>query len=238
MGRKRKAEPVLTKQDRHGIRDRLARAAAELFAERGVRATQIADIARHADVSVGAFYRYFRDKDDLYRTLVRARFDQYEAALRGLVPALASTTLTGRLDVMRAVFRRVLSMHVEDPETFLLWHRHVGLGEAIDAVVDQFVRDVEQLLVEILDRTVTVGNLLDEPTRRLLATTFLGMLNTLAYRMIADGDRDIDRAIELCTRIAAGGMLALAPAHTQAPLLALYQRELAGDSHADPSDPR
>jgi AcrR family transcriptional regulator len=244
MGRRRKSEPVRTKQDRHGLRERLARAGAELFAERGVRATQVADVAKRAGASVGGFYRYFRDKDELYGELVRARFDAYEAALRGLAEALATESLTGRLDVLRAVFRRVLVMHLEDPETFLLWHRRTAADEATGAIVEAFVRDVEQVLIEILDRTITVGNTLDEHTRRLLATSFVGMVNTLAERMIATGDRDVERAVELCTRIAAGGMLALAPAEVQAPLLALYQRELSthaasGAAHApEPDDDR
>jgi len=103
-------------------------------------------------------------------------------------------------------------------------------------VVERFVRDIEQLLIEIIDRTITVGKTLDEPTRRLLVTAFFGMANTLAHRMIATGDRDIERAVELCTRIAAGGMLALAPPEWQQALLAVYQRELAhqpGDPDAD-----
>jgi AcrR family transcriptional regulator len=237
MGRRRKSEPVRTKQDRHGIGERLARAGAALFAERGVRATQVADIARHAGVSVGGFYRYFRDKDELYRTLVRARFDEYELALRGLVDALSTATLAGRLDVLRDVFRRVLRMHLEDPQTFMLWHRRDGLGDTLNEVVDKFVRDVEQLLIEILDRTITVGNILDEPTRRMIANGFLGMANTLAARMIDDrGVDDLDRAVELCTRIAAGGLLALAPSAMQAPLLALYQREIAAQQESTTTD--
>src|SRR5688500_4012823 len=144
MGRKRKSEPVRTKQDRHGLRDKLARAGAELFAERGVRATQVADVAKRAGVSVGGFYRYFRDKDELYRELVRVRFAGYQSALPGLADALATESLTGRLEVLRAVFRRVLVLHLEDPETFLLWHRHTGGGEELGAIVEGFVRDVEQ----------------------------------------------------------------------------------------------
>ncbi len=232
MGRKRKAEPVKTKQDRHGIRDRLARAGVELFAERGVRSTQVADIAKRATVSTGAFYRYFRDKDELYLELVRARFDQYEATLSSLVTALQTPTLSGRLDVIRTVFRRVLEMHLEDPDVFLLWHRHGGLGEELDRVVETFARNVEQLLIEILDRTITVGNVLDERTRRLIATSNLGMVNAVAYRMIANGETDVVGAAEVCTRIAAGGLLALAPPDLQAPLLALYQKEIAAGAPA------
>lgn len=236
MGRKRKAEPVKTKQDRHGIRDRLARAGAELFAERGLHAAQVADIARQAKVSIGAFYRYFRDKDELYRELVRRRFDEYQSQLRGLRDGLKVSTLAGRLDVIRKVCRSMLLMHLEDPESFLLWHRH-GQGE-VNTIVDGFVRDVELLLIEILDRTVTVGNVLDERTRRLVAITLLGMLNSVAYRMISTGDSDIAHATEVCTRIAAGGLLALAPAEWQAALLATYQREIAERrDEVDPDDP-
>jgi len=70
----------------------------------------------------------------------------------------------------------------------------------------------------------------------------------LAARMIDNGSptpADLERSVELCTRIAAGGLLALAPPDMQAPLLALYQRELtqpvSGEPHAarrrDPDAP-
>jgi AcrR family transcriptional regulator len=228
VGRKRKSEPVRTKLDRHGIRDRLLGAGGELFAERGMRATQVADVAERASSSVGAFYRYFRDKDELYRELVRARFDEYKTALGGLVDSLRADSLRERLDLLRAVVRRILAMHTEDPATFLLWYRHGhGVSEQVDTIVDEFVHDVEDLLIALLDRTITVGSRLDEPTRRLLATSILGMANTIAYRMISRGESDLALATEVCTRIVAGGLLALAPPELQATLLALYQQEMA-----------
>jgi hypothetical protein len=110
----------------------------------------------------------------------------------------------------------MLTMHLEDPTTFRLWHRH-----------DASVREIENMVVEILDRTIAVGGFLDEPTRRLVVTSMLGMINTVAERMIATGDTNIDQATEVCTRIAAGGLLALAPREFQATLLAMYQRELS-----------
>jgi AcrR family transcriptional regulator len=228
VGRKRKAEPVRTKQDRHGIRDRLARAAAELFARRGLHGTQVADIAKTAGVSIGAFYRYFRDKDELYCELVQERFDDYEIALRGLLDGLQSATLTERIESIRKVFRRVLTMHLEDPETFMLWHRHAhDAGPMIRTIVDRFSSEVEDQLVEILDRTIVVGNMLDEPTRRLVAVNAIGILNTVANRMIETGDSDVDGVTDVCTRMLAGGLLALAPPDWQSSLLALYQKEMA-----------
>src|SRR5262249_17959751 len=238
VGRKRKTEPVKTKQDRHGIRDRLSRAGAELFAEGGLPATQVADIARHAGVSIGAFYRYFRDKHELYAELVQRRFDEYATALRGLLEGLKSTTITGRIETMHSVFRRVLAMHLEDPETFQLWHRHGhGAGPEIVAIVDRFSRGVEQQLTDILDRTIVVGKMLDEPTRRLVATNVVGLLNHVASRMIQAGDSDVDRVTEVCVRMIAGGLRGLAPPDWQTSLLAVYQKELANRPALSPASP-
>src|SRR6185369_2105422 len=120
MGRKRKGEPLLTKQDRHGIRARLLQAGTELFSEGGLHTTQVADIAKRADVSVGAFYRYFRDKDELYQEIVRGRFDQYLTMIRGLLDGLRTDSLRERIDVLRNVFRQTFTTHLADPATFLL----------------------------------------------------------------------------------------------------------------------
>ena len=234
MGRPRKREPVKTKTDRHGIGERLLRAGAELFAKRGLHATQVADIAREAGISVGGFYRYYRDKDELYLALVGARFDEYLNELRGLVEGLNADTLRQRFGIIRRVIRRTIEMHVDDPDTFLLWYRHgYGVSAEVNVVVDAFADDVEDLLVALLDRTITVGGALDSETRRLVATSVVGMINTVTYRMIAHDRSDIDEAAEVCTRIAAGGLLALAPIENQAPLLALFRQELARQAAGD-----
>ncbi|HEY4239813.1 MAG TPA: helix-turn-helix domain-containing protein [Kofleriaceae bacterium] len=62
-------------------------AAEELFAARGYDAVGTPEIAAHAGVAVGTFYRYFDDKQEIYlevarRTLVSA----YEQTLEGLSP--------------------------------------------------------------------------------------------------------------------------------------------------------
>src|SRR5277367_8128 len=46
-------------------RDRLLRAAADVFAERGYDGTRVADIAAAAGVSNGALYAHFESKADL-----------------------------------------------------------------------------------------------------------------------------------------------------------------------------
>ena len=46
-------------------------AALELFVERGYAATRLDDVAAHAGVSKGTLYLYFKNKEDLFKAVVR-----------------------------------------------------------------------------------------------------------------------------------------------------------------------
>lgn len=64
--------PRLTRaEQRARTRTRLLDAAEELFAERGIAATPIEDIAARAGFSRGAFYSNFEDKDALVMAILR-----------------------------------------------------------------------------------------------------------------------------------------------------------------------
>jgi AcrR family transcriptional regulator len=52
-------------------RDQLLQAAYETFAAKGYQGTSVADIALAANVSLGTYYQYFRDRNDIMSTLVR-----------------------------------------------------------------------------------------------------------------------------------------------------------------------
>ncbi len=60
-------------------RDALLAAAGRLFAERGYEATIADDIAAAADVSIGTFYSYFRNKRQLLFTLYATCLESLEA---------------------------------------------------------------------------------------------------------------------------------------------------------------
>lgn len=55
---------------RQRTRSALLEAARALFAERGYEGTTIAAIGERADLGFGTFYLYFRDKEDILRTVV------------------------------------------------------------------------------------------------------------------------------------------------------------------------
>ena len=60
-------------------RDNILDAAKELFEQKGVEATTMDDIARHADYSKSTIYVYFKSKEDIYNSIV----EDYMSILTG-----------------------------------------------------------------------------------------------------------------------------------------------------------
>ena len=67
--------------EREARRRRIQGAARPIFTERGFAATSIEQIARQAEMSVGAIYLYFQSKEDLYVSLLPDSLAPLEAAL-------------------------------------------------------------------------------------------------------------------------------------------------------------
>lgn len=82
------AEPSkLPRRERERLRQReeILAAALELFSEKGFHRVRMQDIARKAEFAVGTLYRFFKDKEDLYRALVRSRAEHFHSTLKAVL---------------------------------------------------------------------------------------------------------------------------------------------------------
>jgi TetR/AcrR family transcriptional regulator, transcriptional repressor for nem operon len=69
---------------RAGKRERLVAAACQVLHEQGVERTTLADIAQAADVPVGNVYYYFKTKDQLVESAIKAHGEQLRTTLAAL----------------------------------------------------------------------------------------------------------------------------------------------------------
>jgi AcrR family transcriptional regulator len=107
-------------------RDRIERAAIQLFVEKGVDATSVRDVARAVDISEGALYRHFTSKDQL----VWEVFERYYVQFAGRLEALAQAEAGARAK-LAAMIRGFCQAYDEDPLLFrfLLFVQHGQLSK-------------------------------------------------------------------------------------------------------------
>ena len=122
-------------------------AALDVFAEKGFAAARLEEIAKRAGVSKGTLYLYFKDKEDLFRAVVRdtvapniegiraslANADiPFAQVIRSFLPRFAE--ITGRVPV-GAVAKMVIGESRNFPELAKVWHDHVA-SKAIGMIAE------------------------------------------------------------------------------------------------------
>src|SRR3981189_2215812 len=95
-------QPGLRQRKKERTREAIARAAHELFAERGYHATTLPDIAEAADVSTRTIFSYFPSKEDIL-------FSEFSVMKDALRQALVERP-EGE-DALETVRRFIVSMH-------------------------------------------------------------------------------------------------------------------------------
>ncbi len=112
--------PRGNRRERHRaeIRERIFRAALEIFAERGFLETTVEDITEAADVGKGTFFNYFPTKEHVLATLGSERIAAIERALdqarKGpVLPVLRdlATDLAGQSQQSAALLRAIYAAH-------------------------------------------------------------------------------------------------------------------------------
>jgi AcrR family transcriptional regulator len=120
-------------------------AALEVFAEKGFAAAKLDEIARRAGVSKGTLYLYFKDKEELFRAVVRSAIAPNIEAITSAITALDAPFA----DVVRmflggfaerearlpvgAVAKIVIGESRNFPELARVWHNEVA-SKAIAAL--------------------------------------------------------------------------------------------------------
>ncbi|MFC8129691.1 TetR family transcriptional regulator [Streptomyces sp. NPDC057302] len=127
--------PSLTERRKAATQLDIARAAAELFAERGPDGTTAEEIAGRAGVALRTFYRYFRNKQDAVAPLLAGGAAEWRAHLADLDPSAGVPTALEQsvADALTAAddraaeslewTRGLLRAAQDDPALRAVWYR-------------------------------------------------------------------------------------------------------------------
>ena len=185
-------------------RERILRAAIEVFARKGFYATRVSEIAEAAGVADGTIYLYFKNKDDVLISLFEDRMDLLIARFR---ETLAGVTTT------EEGLRRLIHLHLE------LVAAEPTLAEVLTVELRQsakFMREykatrfAEYLSVwqELIERGRAAGEIREDIDPALSSLVLFGALDEVSLQWVSSRRRpyELEQAAQQIWNICAGGM--------------------------------
>ncbi len=132
--RSRKPSPRRQERKLHRQEEILA-AAFDVFAAHGYEATRIDEVARQAGIAKGTIYLYFRDKEQLFRAVVRSlvqkKFDAVAGSFQGTAEQLVHELLSRmynqvvRNEKVRSIVRLLIAEGGRFPQLTEIYHREI-----------------------------------------------------------------------------------------------------------------
>jgi AcrR family transcriptional regulator len=197
-------QPGLRERKKQRTREAIARAAHELFAERGYHATTLPDIAEAADVSTRTIFAYFPSKEDIL-------FSDFAMMKDALAQALADRP-EGE-DALETVRKFILSTHeVEKSELDEQLHLCVLSDETLRTHLRARIAQLEELIAPAIAKDLDAP--LNDPRPQVVAASLTAAFNVLSEQGAGPGAKpktaaDMAAAIDPVITFLRGGLDAL-----------------------------
>jgi AcrR family transcriptional regulator len=181
-------------------RQTILQAAREVFSELGFDAATVRDIIRRTNLSVGAFYNYYRSKEEVFGALA----DDGARRFRPILHAQAAKA-TDFESYLRAAVGAYFDFLAEEQA---MWP---GQGMAPDMPHARntpemlaVFEEVRQVFADVMDRGLAPKVDLDY-----LAASCIAVAREIGDRMLIREPVDVDQAVEFVVRLILGGLPAL-----------------------------
>ncbi len=185
--------------------------AEKLFARDGFHHVSMDDIAELAEVSKPVLYRHFPSKLDLYLAVVDRRGQALAEAVDAELSRADDDGRTGQ-ETVRAIVEAFVGFVEQAGDTSsLLFESDVTR----DGAVRERVEQASHQAAEAICRGLSELTGLSRPETDLLAEVLVGMAQVTAMSRHRPTAVDTDTAVDLVSRLAWGGVLALVRDHQE-----------------------
>jgi AcrR family transcriptional regulator len=177
-------------------------AAREVFGEIGFEAATVRDIVRRSGLSVGAFYNYYRSKEEVFDALA----DEGARRFRPILQA-QSAKATDFESYLRAAVRAYFDFLAAEHQTWpQAWPSAGGEGEPMPKArntpeILAVFEEVRAVFGDIMDRDLSAKVDIDY-----LAASCIAVAREIGERMIERRPADVAGATDFVVRLILGGL--------------------------------
>jgi len=180
----------LSRKDREYNRHRgeILEVALELFSKKGLYAVTMVDIAKESEFAVGTTYKFFKNKEDIYKALVIEKVSEFHALLNDTL-AKKGTEIE-KISVWVEGKFRIFNENKQFMKLYLTEamgvdsNVKVGLKTEIKKMYEDMLNCLEQVFIQAIQKGIIIK---EDP--HILALTLDGISNTLFFEHIEAPDR-------------------------------------------------
>jgi AcrR family transcriptional regulator len=179
--------PRREREKRRHRRQMLA-AALELFSKKGYHNVSMHEIAERAEFAIGTLYKFFKNKEHLYKALMMEKAAEYHHTLSGVLSREGDV-----LTILKDYISAKAGIFADDVATLRLYFAETrGASFNIKAGLDQDIRKLYNELIEQLASTLEKGireNVLRNLTPYYMAVALEGLTNAFLFCWFEDPER-------------------------------------------------
>lgn len=168
-------------------REQILSCAARIFAKKGYHATSISDICKRSDVARGTIYLYFKNKRDIFDTLIKNFTGDIFQRISVFAPG----------EPLQPQFNRnmcaVVDIITQNKDlTKIMVSEAVGLDAEFDHQLILFYARLVEYMEGALTMLQKNGDISKHVNVRLLAYALVGAIKEIAYQWALDGGNVLD----------------------------------------------
>lgn len=129
---------------------RVIDAATKEFAKKGYHDASVGNIAAKSGISVGAIYKYFNNKQDLFLTIVDHSIERMETLLMGLAKADEDVLLK-----VEKILREIILVSREESTLIKLYNGMTAINDK--KLAKQFASEMEEMTARIYTLAIKEG---------------------------------------------------------------------------------
>jgi len=197
-------------------------AAKQLFADKGVANTQVAEIAMAAGTGISAFYGQFQDKEALFLLIVNEMFNELHSSVVAARRSMDNESPLGALMTVQRVYDLVFeTLDKHKQITLSAFRSGFAAIPAFEALYWSICDAVAAEMSLDLQRGEEAG-LLKLGSHRDMSDAMLGMIQQLAHRMVREGSPTAHEAARTCTKFTLGALLVSMPGESMKKVMPLF----------------
>lgn len=139
---------------------RLLIVAGKMFAEKGVAATSVRELARQAGVNIAAINYHFGSKENLYLETLRHNFKESQQMEQDFRPLVLAAQKDGSSEAAKEAIKKYIEIFIHTLFSSEQMNRHAALmaremsdpSPALDVIVEEFIRPKHSALINLIQQ--------------------------------------------------------------------------------------